>query len=137
MKACCPFVLSAALCVGSSIAAAAGLQEQVAITDGASIQTALDSHPGQIIFVPPGDYEISAPIVISHDNSGLVGPGRIVQTNPAAVIVIASRAAGVQIRDLTLTRPPDTDGKISGLVVNSCPNVVIDNVQVLDNRAPS
>jgi len=130
-------MLSAVLCAGPLLATAAGLPKQIAITDGASIQAALDSHPGQVIFVPPGDYEISAPIVISHDNSGLVGPGRIVQTNPDVAIVMASNAAGVQIRDLILTRPAGTDGKYSGLMVNSCRNAVIDNVQVLDNRAPS
>jgi parallel beta helix pectate lyase-like protein len=86
--------------------------------------------------VPSGEYEISKPIMISHDHSGLVGPGRIVQTNPAAQIVVASHATGVQLRDFILMRTPGTDGKISGLVVNSCPNVVIENVQVLDNRAP-
>jgi hypothetical protein len=135
MKTCCPFVLSATLCVGSSIAAAAGLPEQVPITDGASIQAALDSHPGQIIYVPAGDYEISKPITISHDGSGLAGPGRIIQTNPDASALTVSNAVGVQLRDFTLTRPAGTDGANSGLVANSCRNLVIDNVQVLDNRA--
>jgi hypothetical protein len=131
----CLSALSAILCAGPLLATAAGLPKQIAITDGASIQAALDSHPGQVIFVPPGDYEISKAIEISHDNSGLVGPGRIVQTNPNATIVVASNADGVRIRDLTLTRSPGTDGASSGLAAHSCPNLVIDNVQVLDNRA--
>jgi hypothetical protein len=130
-------VLTSALGLVPSLALAAGGPQQVAITDGASIQIALDSNPGKVIFVPAGDYEISKPITISHDHSGLVGPGRIIQTDPAQIILVASHATGVQIRDLTLTRPTGTDGKISGLVVNSCPNVVVENVQVLDNRAPA
>lgn len=130
-------VMISIVCVSPVMALGEVRPEQVAITDGASIQAAIDSHPGQVIFVPSGDYEISQPITISHDNSGLAGPGRIVQTDPAANIVVASHASGVQIRDLTLTRPPGTDGKISGLVVNFCPNVVIENVRVIDNRAPA
>ena len=137
MKARCMFVLSAALCIFPALATAAGSFGQFAITNGASIQAALNSHPGQIIYVPPGDYEISKPILISHDGSGLVGPGRIVQTNPDVAIILASNAAGVQIRDLTLTRTAGTDGAYSGLDANSCRNLVIDNVQVLDNRAAS
>jgi len=118
-----------------SFARGANPSQRSEITDGASIQTALDSHPGEIIYLPAGDYEISQPILISHDGSGLVGPGRIVQTNPDVAIILASNAAGVQIRDLTLTRPAGTDGAYSGLAANSCRNLVIDNVQVLDNRA--
>jgi len=47
-----------------------------------SIQEALDANPGQMIYVPPGDYEISQKIRLTHDRSGLFGLGRIIQTNP-------------------------------------------------------
>lgn len=118
-------------------AASAGFAEAVAISDGPSIQRALDSSPGRIVMLPPGDYEITEPIVIKHANSGLVGPGRIVQTNPEQPMLIVSNADGVQLRDFTLTRGTDQDGSTSGLIANSARNLVIDNVQLLDNRSAS
>jgi hypothetical protein len=121
----------------ASAAENAQAPKQIPIVDGPSIQKALDSQPGRIIFLPPGDYTVSSPIRISHENSGLVGPGRIVQTNPNELILMVSRADNVQLRDLTLTRSPNTDGARSGLGANTCRNLVIDNVQVLDNRAPA
>lgn len=107
------------------------------IVYGPAIQRALDSAPGQVIFLPPGDYTISSPIMISHDNSGLAGPGRIIQTNPKELILMVSRADNVQLRDITLTRLPDTEGAVSGLGAHGCRNLVVNNVQVIDNRAPA
>lgn len=126
--------------VSTSIVVSCGAAQSVAgreisITDAASIQRALDDHPGQLIYVPAGQYEISQPIVIKRDDSGLIGPGRIVQTNPNVAIVIVSHADGVQLRDLTLTRASDQPTTVSGLVANSCTNLTLDNLQVLDNRA--
>ena len=107
------------------------------ITDGPSIQKAVDSAPGQIVILPPGDYEISAAIVISKSGGGLVGPGRIIQVMPDQPILIASHADDVQIRNLVLTRKAGSEGTTSGLIANSIRNLVIDNVQVLDNRSAS
>jgi hypothetical protein len=105
------------------------------ITDGPSIQKAIDSAPGQIVILPPGDYEITAPILISKNGSGLIGSGRIIQTRPEQPILVVSHADDVQLRDLVLTRAGGTDGAVSGLAANTCRNLVIDNVQVIDNRA--
>ena len=107
------------------------------ITDGPSIQKAIDSAPGQVVILPPGEYEISAAIVISKSGGGLVGPGRIIQAAPDQPILIASHADDVQIRNLVLTRKAGTEGAISGLIANSIRNLVVDNVQVLDNRSAS
>ena len=111
--------------------------DQVAITDGPSIQRAVDSAPGEIVILPPGNYEISAPIVISKTGGGLIGPGRIIQTRPEQPILVVSHADDVQLRDLVLTRAAGTEGSVSGLAANTCRNLVIDNVQVIDNRAAS
>jgi hypothetical protein len=108
---------------------------RIAISDGPSIQRAIDSAPGEIIVIPQGSYEISEPIVISKNGGGLIGPGRIIQTRAEQPILVVSRADDVQIRDLILTRTAGTDGEVSGLAANTCRNLVIDNVQVLDNRA--
>src|SRR5690348_1049974 len=70
-----------------------------------SIQAAVDANPGKMIFVPAGDYKISRHIEITASDSGLYGPGRIIQTEPSQPILRIEKARGVRIRDLTLTRP--------------------------------
>src|SRR5262245_28637656 len=111
--------------------------QQIPVTDGPSIQQALNASRGKTVVLPPGDYTISQAIRISTSNTGLVGPGRIIQTNAQEPVVVVSRADGVQLRNLTLSRPGDTDGSRSGLMADSCRNLVVDNVQVIDNRAAS
>lgn len=100
-----------------------------------SIQAALDANPGRMIFVPAGDYTISQKIALRRDRAGLFGPGRIIQTNPDSPIIVIENATGVEIRDLTLTRP---EGKMEtaseAVVAIKCRDLVIDNVRALDNR---
>lgn len=100
-----------------------------------SIQAALDARPGQMIYVPPGDWQISEKIRIRRDRSGLFGPGRIVQTNPNAPIVEIENAVGVRLRDLTLTRPEGkTETRCEALIAMRCRDLVIDGLQILDNQ---
>jgi hypothetical protein len=103
-----------------------------------SIQEALNANPGRMIYVPAGDYMISEKIRIRGDNSGLFGPGRIIQTTSNAPIIEIEGAAGVQIRDLTLTRP---EGKMEtgneAVVAVKCRDLVLENLRVLDNRTRS
>jgi hypothetical protein len=91
-----------------------------------------------MIYVPPGDYEISQKIRLTHDRSGLFGPGRIIQTNPDLPIIEIERATGVRIRDLTLSR---ADGRMQtgaeGILAIQCRDLDIEDVQVLDNRTRS
>jgi hypothetical protein len=132
-------VLAAAevgMSAGPTLADGAG-GDQIPITDCPSIQRAIDSAPGEIVALPQGNYEISAPIVISKNGGGLIGPGRIIQTRPEQPIVVVSRADDVQLRDLVLTRTEGTEGSVSALAANTCRNLVVDNVQVIDNRAAS
>ena len=108
---------------------------QVVPGDGASLQRAIDAHPGQQVFVPAGDYVIDQPLRLKADQSGLWGPGRIIQSNPEADIVNVENVSGVVLRDLTFTR---SEGKMEthrpGLRLVRCADVTIDNVQILDNR---
>ena len=107
-----------------------------AISDGDSIQKALDAHPGAIISLPAGDYTISQPIRFTGKNSGLCGPGRIIQANPKAAILEITQCDDVQIRNLTLLRP---EGKMEssepGIHVTKSRNVVLSNIEVFDNRS--
>lgn len=103
-----------------------------------SIQEAIDANPGRIVYVPPGDYEITEKIRLRTDNSGLCGPGRIIQKNTAVPIVEIEDAAGVQLRDLILTRPEGRmDTETEAVLVIRCRDVVLDKFQILDNRTRS
>ena len=91
-----------------------------------------------MIYVPAGDYTISGKIRIRADDSGLFGPGRIIQTTPAQPIIEIERAAGVRIRDLTLSRPAGTwDGGNEAVLAIQCKDLVLADLQVLENRTPS
>ncbi len=110
----------------------------VSVADYRSIKDAIAANPGRTLYVPPGDYTISEQIRLNTDNSGLVGPGRIIQTNPDVPIIQIERAANVQVRDLTLTRPEGKmDTKAEGLLSLNCTNLVVANLQVIDNRTRS
>lgn len=135
MKVCTVAILFAIIAIDLTNASDQVAPSEIRITDGHSIQRALDANPSQIIYLPPGDYEISQAISITHDRSGLVGPGRIIQTDPKAPVIIISQADDVQLRELTLTRKAGQEGRYSGLMANSCDNLILDNLQVLDNCA--
>jgi nitrous oxidase accessory protein NosD len=103
-----------------------------------SIQEALNANPGRMIYVPAGDYTISEKIRIRGDNAGLCGPGRIIQTNPDSQIIEIEGAAGVQLRDLTLTRAEGKmETKHEAVVAIKCRDLVLENLRVLDNRTRS
>lgn len=91
-----------------------------------------------MVFVPPGDYVIHEKLRIRGDRSGLYGPGRIIQASTNQPIIEIENASGVEIRDLTLTRP---DGRKEtsneGVIAIKCRDLVIDNVRVLDNHTRS
>jgi hypothetical protein len=103
-----------------------------------TIQAALDANRGRLVFVPPGDYEISEKLRVHGSGSGLVGPGRIIQTQSNQPIIEIENADCVEIRDLTLTRSEgnlETDNE--GILAINCRDLVIENVRVLDNRTRS
>ncbi|MBI5397442.1 MAG: right-handed parallel beta-helix repeat-containing protein [Verrucomicrobia bacterium] len=117
---------------------AAETPREMSVSHHASIQEALNANPGRMIYVPAGDYTISEKIRVRGDNSGLFGPGRIIQTTPNEPIIEIEGAAGVQIRDLTLTR---AEGKMEtmneAVLAIKCRDLVLENLRVLDNRTRS
>lgn len=103
-----------------------------------SIQSALDSNPGRIVYVPTGEHIISKPLTITHDDSGLYGPGRIIQNNASVPILIIRNADNVRIRDLVFIRAEaNEDTKSPGIEASNCANLVLDGLQILNNRSPS
>jgi hypothetical protein len=105
-------------------------------TDYASIQAALDANRGRPVYLPAGDHRISEKLYLTGDQSGLFGPGRIIQTNVDRVILEIEHASQVQLRDITLTRAdPDAETRAEGLLVGDCHDATIENVRVIDNRS--
>jgi len=103
-----------------------------------SIQAALDAQPGKMLFLPSGDYKISAKIIIRKDGSGLYGPGRIIQTNPDAPFIEIENRARVQLRDLVLTRPDQKQNTpTEAIKASGCLDLVLDNITVLNHRTRS
>ena len=118
-------------------AVAVAVAVAVTVTDGPSIQAAVDARPGEVVHVPAGTYRVDAPVRLTTADSGLVGPGRIVQADPDAPVVVI-RAPGVQLRGLTLTRPAGgRPASRPAVVADGCLDLTIDDVRVLDNRAPA
>jgi hypothetical protein len=108
------------------------------VVDYASIQAAIDANPGRPVHIPPGDYEIRDPLRIRTDSSGLIGPGRIVQANAERPILVIENASNVLIRDLTLTRNPNSmETMAEGIIAIGCRDLIVDGVKVLDNRTRS
>ncbi|MFN6050563.1 MAG: hypothetical protein ACK47R_07015 [Planctomycetia bacterium] len=102
------------------------------------IQAALDANPNRVIHVPAGDHVISAKIRIRGENSGLVGPGKIIQSNPEQPILEIERTQGTLIRDLTLTRPDGkTETNAEAILAIQCDGLVLENIKVINNRTRS
>ncbi|QDU00433.1 hypothetical protein V6x_01060 [Gimesia chilikensis] len=133
-----PTVLCFSLLVSATSSRAQNNQPFPMVSAGQSIQAALDAQPGRMLFIPAGDYEISEKLVIRSDGSGLFGPGRIIQTNPAAPFIEVEHRKGVQFRDLVLTRPEDKQTTaIEAINLRDCQDLVLDNVTVLNHRTRS
>jgi nitrous oxidase accessory protein NosD len=130
MKA--PFLLLASLLAISASAA------ELSVSAYPSIQAALDANPNRMLFVPAGDYPITAKIRIRGERSGLFGPGRIIQQSADQPIIEIENATAAEIRDLTLTRPEGKmESRNEGILAIKCRDLVIDNVRVIDNRSPA
>ncbi len=105
------------------------------VVDYPSIQAAIDANPGRRLYVPAGDHEISAKIRLQGDRSGLHGPGRIIQNNPEQPIVEIENVAGIELRDVTFTRPEGKrETSNEGILAIGCRDLVIENVRVIDNQ---
>jgi hypothetical protein len=115
--------------------AGAAAQGELSAAAYPTIQAAIDANPGQMIFIPAGNHVLSRKLRLRGDNSGLYGPGRIIQTNPEQPIIEIEKLTGVQLRDLTLTRAEGTlDTDYEGILAIGCRDLALDNVRVIDNR---
>ena len=122
----------------AALAADAPVTGEISAAAFPSIQAALTANPGKLVFVPAGDHIINEKLRIRGDRSGLCGPGRIIQQNPEQAIIEIENASGIEIRDLTLTRPEDKcETNTEALRAQNCRDLVIENVKVINNRTKS
>jgi len=122
----------------AALAADAPVTGEISAAAFPSIQAALTANPGKLIFVPAGDHVITEKLRVRGDRSGLCGPGRIIQQNPAQAIIEIENASGIEIRDVTLTRPEDqSETNTEALRAQNCRDLVIENVKVINNRTKS
>lgn len=76
--------------------------------------------------------------MILHHGSGLDDPGRIVQHNSNAPILVIQNANDVVARDLILTRVEGREETWSaGIEASACEHLLLERLQVLENRSPS
>jgi len=109
--------------------------EGPSVAANGSVQEAIDRNPGKMVFVPPGDYRISSALRLKTDDSGLWGPGRIIQTNPEAEIIVLEKLHHVRLEDVTFTRAEGSmETHRPGIDIVRCSDVTLENVQVRDNR---
>ncbi len=133
----CVTLLAPALC-GATERGDAGVAGVVSAADYPSLQAAIDDNPGGTIFVPPGEHQISAPLVIQHERTVVYGFARIVQTNSEAPIVRIERAANVVLRDLTLSRPADApDTEHQAVDAQRSDHLRLEGLRILDNHTRS
>jgi nitrous oxidase accessory protein NosD len=101
-----------------------------------SLQDAIDTHGGKNIYVPAGDYILESPLRITADNTGLWGPGRLLQQDPAQNIIEIVGAQNVRLQGLTLTRVSGQEESTAHAVYASqCRGLSIASLQVIDNRS--
>ncbi len=118
------------------VAAANCWGQQPSAASYTSLQEAIDANPGMVVFVPQAKYEISEPLYLTTDNSGLVGYGTIIQTDTDASIAVIRNANNVRIENLTFTRPEGAqDCDDSGIEITSSSNVLLKGLRLLDNRS--
>lgn len=129
-------LVSTCVCWALLLAAPEGLAHEPNAADYPSIQAALDANPGAVVWVPPGDHELKEPIRIRQAGGGLIGTGRLIQTNPQVPVIELQDTHDVTLRDLTLTRPREPASvAASAITINGCQQVVLEHVTVWDNRS--
>lgn len=103
-----------------------------------NLQAAIDANPGRIIQLPPSEYEISSALRVTHSGTELIGPARIIQTNPQERILAINGASNVRLRNLSFTRSATTqDTEQHGIEVTGCSDVILSGLRVSENHTRS
>ncbi|HVT73648.1 MAG TPA: right-handed parallel beta-helix repeat-containing protein [Lacunisphaera sp.] len=101
-----------------------------------SVQAAVDANPGRAVYLPPGEFRLTAPVVLATEGSGLFGQGTLIQTNDDADIVQVRSAAHVRIEGITLRRDqPKFFKSARAIWAEKSPFLELRDVTVRNNRA--
>lgn len=87
-----------------ALSASCLVAQSPSVAEYKSIQEALDTNPGKMVYLPQGDHVVSERITIKHDGSGLYGYGRIIQENSEQPVIRADGRKRIILQDITLTR---------------------------------
>ena len=115
----------------------------LAATDGtitasayASLQEALDANPGKMIQASASETILDQPLRIHTNDTGIIGYGRIVQSNPNAPIIHVEHSSGVRIIGLALTR---SEGRMEtaepAVRADQCARLELSGLQISDNQS--
>lgn len=111
---------------------------EISTKDYSSIQAAIDANPGREVYVPAGDHSVMHTIRITGDGTSLIGPGRILMTDPSRHILEIEHASNVRIAGLTLSRPDGRmDTQKEGVLVSDARGITLERLKVIDNRTRS
>ncbi|MCC7491969.1 MAG: right-handed parallel beta-helix repeat-containing protein [Fimbriimonadaceae bacterium] len=105
--------------------------------DYPSVQAAVNANPGRLVWLADGTWSLRERVRLDEDSaSGLVGPGRLEQTNPAEPVVEVEHCRGALLRDLTLTRPAGSSATAPAVLVDDAPDLRLEDLQITGNAAP-
>ena len=101
-----------------------------------TLQESIDTNPGRLVEVPPGEVHIDQALRIGNPGSGLFGQGTIVQDNPDANILEIVGTADIRIEGITLKRPEGKqDTRHHAIHVRDSEQVELRGLRVVDNRS--
>jgi hypothetical protein len=110
----------------------------VDVTRYPTLQAAIDANPGRQIRLPAGEFRIDRALVISSDSTELIGPARIVQTNPKEALIRVRGARAVRISDVSFSRAEGMqEAEQHGVMVNDSQDVRLLALRVTDNHSHS
>ena len=90
------------------------------------------------IFVAHGeeDLRLETPYRITEDDVVLRGAHALIQTDPAAPVLVIEGVKGVRVEGLTITRAEGAEEAIApGILIIDCEDIVLDSVRVLNCKA--
>ena len=125
---------------GTLIAGALSLLSANAAAPSAdnALQALVDAHAGQIIILQGGEYRLTRALRITQDNTELIGPARIVQTNEKEPMVIIEGAKHVRLAELGLTRSPGhQEAQRGGVEAQDCQDLELSRLRISDNHSHS
>lgn len=102
-----------------------------------TLQAAVDAHPGALVALDGGDWRLTERIRLDENSArGLLGPGRLEQTNPAEPAIEIEHCPDAVLAGLELVRPPAAVASAPAVLVADAPRLRCERLEVRGNAAP-